>query len=77
VARAARRRSGGFVITTNAAATPADASTTFATVRAVVLVMVAYELRRDVPRGVDSDELRVGSVEVPRVLSVDEGPLLP
>jgi len=48
-------------------------------VRAVVLVMVAYELRRDppVPRGVDSDELRVDSVELPRVLSVDEGPLLP
>jgi len=63
------------VITTNAAATPADASTTFATVRAVLLVMVVYELRR-VPRGVDSGALRVGSDEVPRVLSVDEGPLL-
>lgn len=51
------------MITTNAAATPADASTTFATVRAVVLVTVVYELRR-APRGVDSDELRVGSDEV-------------
>ena len=37
--RKARRRSGGVVITTYAAATPAEMSTRFATVRALALVM--------------------------------------
>jgi hypothetical protein len=35
----ASRRSGGVVITTYAAARPADASTTFATVRAALSVI--------------------------------------
>jgi hypothetical protein len=47
VARMLRRRSGGVVITTYAAAIPANPSTTFAVVRAVVLVI--YQLRRVSP----------------------------
>jgi hypothetical protein len=45
VPRSARRRSGGVVTTTYAAATPAEMSTTLATVRAVALVI--SQLRRD------------------------------
>ena len=71
--RAARRRSGGFVRITNAAATPADASTTFATVRAVVSVTIAYEFLRD-PEGPE-DGLRVGSDPLPRTVSLEDGEL--
>jgi hypothetical protein len=46
IPRAARRRSDGVVITTTAAATPADASAAFATVRA--LARVTNQLRRGV-----------------------------
>ena len=43
----ARRRNGGVARIATAAATPADASTTFAVVRAVALV--TYQLRRGPP----------------------------
>jgi len=46
----ARRRSGGVVRMTYAAATPADAIITFATIRAFSFVM-ADQLRRDPPPG--------------------------
>jgi len=51
-ARMAKRRSGGVVSTTYAAATPADAMTTFATIRAFCGVMYRDQLRRDPLPGV-------------------------
>lgn len=53
-ARRATRRSGGVVMTTYAAARPADARTTLATVRAVVSVI--DQLRRDPPEPLEPVE---------------------
>jgi len=57
----ARRRSGGVVITTYAAATAAEMSTRFATVRALALVMKPYVRRGPVDDGPSFIE-RMGSV---------------
>ena len=53
-ARKTRRRSGGVVSTTNAAAAPAETRMTFATVRARLLVTLR-QLRRDPPAPPDDE----------------------
>ena len=69
MARSVTRRSGGVVMTRYAAATPADTSITFATVRALASVI---QLRRVVPDDVVPELPPVDGEWVPPLEPLDD-----